>query len=409
MPFPVFRAAACAAALWPLFALSAPLTLEQALDRAVQRSESTRSARSGHASAVEAARAAGQLPDPMLSVSIENLPATGPDRFSTTREGMTMKRVVLEQEWVSAEKRALRTAAARAMADREAVNVATALAETRLQTALAFVDTYYAGQVLQLALEAEAQAREAAAVGRARLATAGAAGADVLGLATAEGTSADETGEARQMLAAARVALRRWAGVAEAEVAAPALPGVLAQAAWVEAHPMVSARRRELAAARAEAAAVAANRQPNWSWEVAYGQRAGASDLVSFGVRIPLPVDPASRQDRDTAAKLAMVEKAEADLADALRAAEADHQALASDAQRLEARIRMYEASVAVPGTQRTAAARAALAGNQGSVAQVYEARRAELDVRRKLLGLQRDLMKARALLAYKPLKSEDL
>lgn len=409
MSFPVFRAAACAAALLPLFALSAPLTLEQALDRAVQRSESTRSARAGRESAVEAARAAGQLLDPMLSVSIENLPATGPDRFSTTREGMTMKRVALEQEWISGEKRALRVAAARAMADREAVNVATALAETRLQTALAFVDTYYASQLLQLALEAEAQAREAAAVGRARLATAGTAAADVLGLAAAQGASADETGEARQMLAAALVALRRWTGVPGAEVAVPSVPGVLAEAAWVEAHPLVLARRRELAVAQAEAAAVAANRQPNWSWELAYGQRTGASDLVSFGVRIPLPVAPASRQDRDTAAKLALVQKAEADLADAMLTAEADHQALASDAQRLEARIRAYEASVAVPGAQRTAAARAALAANQGSVALVYEARRAELDVRRKLLGLQRDLMRARAQLAYKPLKSEDL
>jgi hypothetical protein len=47
----------------------------------------------------------------------------------------------------------------------------------------------------------------------------------------------------------------------------------------------------------------ASNRKPNWTWEVAYGQRTGYSDMVSVGVSIPLPVAPGERQDRDTAAR----------------------------------------------------------------------------------------------------------
>lgn len=56
---------------------AAPITLDQALERAVQRSEATRASRAGVTSASEAARAAGQLPDPMLGDSLENLPVTG--------------------------------------------------------------------------------------------------------------------------------------------------------------------------------------------------------------------------------------------------------------------------------------------------------------------------------------------
>src|SRR5215204_4706281 len=85
--------AAFAAALLPCLAGAAPLTLEAALDMAAQRSESARAARAGASSASELARAAGQLPDPMLRAGIDNLPVTGADRFSTTRDSMTMKRI----------------------------------------------------------------------------------------------------------------------------------------------------------------------------------------------------------------------------------------------------------------------------------------------------------------------------
>lgn len=94
------RAAFIAAAMLPLLAWAAPLTLDQAIERAVQRSEASRSAGASVASAAEAVRAAGQLPDPMLGVGLDNLPVSGGDRLSTSRESMTMKRLSFAQEWV---------------------------------------------------------------------------------------------------------------------------------------------------------------------------------------------------------------------------------------------------------------------------------------------------------------------
>ena len=73
--------------------------------------------------------------------------------------------------------------------------------------------------------------------------------------------------------------------------------------------------------------------------------------MVSFGVSIPIPVSPSERQDRDTAAKLALADKAEAELAEAKRAASAEYRALASDAQRLQERIERYRPAVVAPAS----------------------------------------------------------
>jgi outer membrane protein, heavy metal efflux system len=231
----------------------------------------------------------------------------------------------------------------------------------------------------------------------------------VLALASAQGLAEDDTAEARQQLASAAVNLSRWTGVASDEFVAPSLPQAADEQAFVDRQPAVVEKQRAIGMARAEAAVASSNRRPNWTWEVAYGQRTGLPDLVSVGVNIPLPIAPAARQDRETAAKLALAEKAEAELAEARRAAQAEYRQLASDAARLARRIASVEANVIVPARQRTAATTAALASNQASLAMTFDARHMELDARRKLLSLQRDLARVQAQLAFKPLRAEEL
>ena len=51
-----------------------------------------------------------------------------------------------------------------------------------------------------------------------------------------------------------------------------------------------------------------------------------------------------------------------------------------------------------------TAATTAAYRSNQASLAMLFEARHAELEAQRKLLGLERDLAKTRAQLSFKPI-----
>lgn len=400
------RAVALAAAMLPALTVAAPLTLTQALDLAVQRSEATRSARAGVASASEAARAAGQLPDPTLRAGIDNLPVTGGDRLSTTRDSMTMKRIGIGQEWVSAEKRAARQAAADAMVSRESVTVQAAVADVRLQTALAYVDAYFAGETLKLTTLSEHHVHEELEAAKGRLSSSGGSGQEVLATTSARGIAEDESAEVRQQQSSARVVLERWVGVQAEDLAAPVELAGLDEQAYVANHPMVLAAQRDIELARREAAVASNNRKPNWSWEVSYGQRTGYSDMVSVGVSIPLPVSPAERQDRETASKLALVDKAEGSLAEAMRAAQAEFRGLASDAQRLGDRIQRYQTSVVVPARQRTAAALAGYRSNQVTLSTLFEARHMEVEAQRKLLSLQRERAKAQAQLAFKPIEN---
>jgi cobalt-zinc-cadmium efflux system outer membrane protein len=404
MPSHLLRAAALAAALLPCLVAAAPLTLETALDLAVQRSESARAARAGVTSASEAARAAGQLPDPMLRAGVDNLPATGGDRFSTTRDSMTMKRVGISQEWLSSDKRAARQAAAEASVAREGIQSQTAVAETRLNTALAYLDAFYAGEAQKLTTLMEHHAHEELEAARARLASSAGSSQDVLALTGARGTAEDESAEVRQQQGVAKLSLQRWVGTQADELAPVTALSLPTEQAYVAGHPTVLAKQLDIEVAKQVAAVAASEREPNWTWEVSYGQRTGYSDMVSFGVSIPLRVDPSERQDRETAAKLALADKAEAELSEATRAATAEYRTLAGDAQRLLERIERYRTGVVTPARQRTTVATAAYRSNQGTLMTLFEARHADVEAQRKLLALQRDLAKAQAQLAFKPL-----
>lgn len=401
----VLRAVTLAAALLPAaWAAAAPLSLDQATELAVQRSQMARSARAGAMSAAEMARAAGQQPDPMLNVGIDNLPATGGSRFSTNTEDMTMKRIGMAQEWVSAEKRAARQSAAQAMAGREMVMEQVAAAEARMQTAMAYVEAYYAGQALTLTALNEKHAREELEAGRGRLATLSGNSAEVLGLSSALGAAEDESAEVRQQQGASAAALQRWTGRDADELSEPRLAVVPTQDAFVASHPLILARQRDIEVARQDVQVARLNRRPNWTYEVSYGQRQGRPDLVSLAVSIPLTVAPAERQDRETTARQALVDKAEAELEEARRAAAGEYAALSSDALRLQERIQRFQAGVLTPLQQRTATTLAAYRSNQASLVMLFEARHAEVEAQRKLLGLRRDLARAQAQLVFKPI-----
>lgn len=82
-----------------------PLTLTQTL-AAAERYSAELSANRNEARALDAmADSARQLPDPKLKFGIENVPVQGNNDRRLTREGMTMQRIGVMQQYVSAEKR----------------------------------------------------------------------------------------------------------------------------------------------------------------------------------------------------------------------------------------------------------------------------------------------------------------
>lgn len=401
------RAAVVAAALLPSLASAASLSLDTAVAMALQRSQTARAGRATLASADELSRAAGQFADPTLRIAMEDLPVTGADRFRTARDSMTTKRIGLSQEWLSSDKRAARRAAADAVVGRETTMVRVALADTRLQTTLAYLDAYYADEALKLATLMEHHAHEELEASRARLASAIGSSQEVLALAGAKAIAEDESSESRQQRSVARIALERWTGVPTDELVPADAGPVPPEASYVARHPAVMTLLRDTEVADRAVKVASANRDPDWSGEVVYAQRTGFSDLVTVGISIPLPVARGQRQDRETASRLALVEKADADLAEAIRAATAQYRALAGSEASLRERIDRYRTGVVAVASQRTLAATAGYRSNQTVLTTLFEARHAEVEVRRKLLLLERDLAKTDAELACRPLPEE--
>lgn len=103
----IARAACLLALAAPAWA-QAPLSLQEAQRIAVARSQQLAAQDAAAASVREMSVAAGQLPDPVLKVGVQNLPVSGPDRFSLTRDFMTMRSIGVMQEITRSDKRRLR-------------------------------------------------------------------------------------------------------------------------------------------------------------------------------------------------------------------------------------------------------------------------------------------------------------
>ena len=107
----------------------------------------------------EMAAAAGQLPDPVLKLGVENLPVDTSDRFSLTRDFMTMRSVGVMQELTRAEKRGARAERFEREADKAFAEKSVTVAAIRRNTALAWLDRYYAEAMPAVVSEQSREAR----------------------------------------------------------------------------------------------------------------------------------------------------------------------------------------------------------------------------------------------------------
>lgn len=381
-------------------ALAGPsLTLEAAQQLALKESRKLAAGEASIAAAREMAAAAGQLPDPVLKVGVDNLPVSGPDRFNLSNDFMTMRRIGVMQELPGAAKRQLRAGRFERAADKAAAEKALAAAAIERDTALAWFALYFAGATARAIDEQAGQAglELKAAEGGFKGGRGGLA--DVLAARGALAMLGERASEAARRVQSARIGLARWVGPAgeASELAGlPDLDHVSIDAASIGSrlahHPQVAVFAREEGVARAEVALARANRQADWSVEVAFQQRGAAySNMLSVGLSIPLQWDRARRQDRELAARIAQAEVAGAERDDALRAHVAETTAMLGDWQNGRERLARYRGELIPLAQERAAAALAAWRGGKSSLPEVLAARRGETDVRLQAIGLEAD------------------
>lgn len=288
-------------------ALAEPLTFDAAIERATRDAPSIRAGEAGVEARRSASVAAGRLPDPTLNLGLDNFPVSGPPAFSFTRESMTMARVGVEQPFPNPAKRQAQRTRAQADIGIAEGDLAVETQNVRLETALAWIDLYYARRRLaQLQLLDESLGDLQATVS-ARLASGAARPSGALEPEQLRAAVNDRRSELSADVARARARLARFTGDAEADVAGdpPMIdvnkPGLVAGLPLL---PRLVALDAGIRGAEADSELARADKRPDWRVSANYGRRDPAfGDMVSVGVSIDLPLFAGRRQDPKIAAR----------------------------------------------------------------------------------------------------------
>ena len=333
-----------------LHAHAAPLTLDDALRLAQERSRQLPAQAAAAAAARDMALSAGQRPDPVLKTGLNSLPISGADRFSLVRDNFTMLSVGVSQELTRASKLSARTARFEREAEVAEAGRELALANLQRETAMAWLDRHYQERIRDVLVTQRDEARLQIDAADASYRSGRGSQADVFAARSSVAQIEDRIAQTERQVAGATTQLTRWVGAAAVETlgSPPALDTVRLHAEDVEAqlahHPQIAVMVRREAMAQADAEVARANKQTDVSVELTYSQRASSySNMVSVNLSVPLQWDQKNRQDREVAAKLSIVEQARAEREEATRAHVAEALAMLQEWRSDRDRLTRYE------------------------------------------------------------------
>jgi outer membrane protein TolC len=312
------------------------------------------------------------------------------------------------QEFTSSEKRRLRAEKLEREGERAQSAKAATLASIQKDTALAWLDRYYAEAAGALVSEQASAAR--LEIEAAESAYRGGRGnqAEIFAARAAVVSLEDRASETGRRIRTAKTSLARWVGeVAEAPLRGrPDIDRVPLNSRDLDSqlahHPEIATLEKQIEIARTEAKLAQANKRPDVSVEFMYAFRSpNFANMVSVGVAIPLQWDQKNRQDREVAARHAMAGQAEAQREEALRAHVADVRNLLHEWENLKERRARYERELTPLAAERTRAVVAAYRGARSTLVEVLAARRSEIDVRQQALQLEAEQARLWAQLTF--------
>ncbi|WP_372866728.1 TolC family protein [Pseudomonas sp.] len=386
----------------------AALTLDEALRQAEREAPSL----AAQAAQVEASRnsaiPAGALPDPKLLLGLQNVPIEGDNRGRLDREPMTMQMVGVMQEVPNRAKRRARVEVAEAGVERATLEQRVERLKVRRQTALAWISALAVEEKLALFQTLYAENDLLVKAVRARLAGGRGQPADSVGPKQEAALLAEQEDQLQQSRAQQRAALRRWVGPRADEPLTGRLPNWPVDAEHyrhsLQRHPELVLFDPMTDEAQAEVRQAEADKQSDWSWQLAYQKRDDAfGDMMSVQFSFDLPLFPGSRQNPRIAAKQATLSQLHAQR----EAAEREHaQQLADDLaeyQRLDRALRRSQDSLVPLAEEKVALTLAGYRSGNGELASVIAARRELIETRLKHIDFaqQRALTSARLHFAY--------
>jgi outer membrane protein TolC len=262
----------------------------------------------------EQAVAAGQLPDPVLRVGLENYPIDG-SGFSA--EAMTQAKLGIRQAFPRGRVRELGGEQMLARADAFDLSADARLREVRTSVRNIWLEAYYSQQAWSLVSESRPFFADLVTITRSMYAVGRKSQHDVLRAELELSRLDDRLIEADRARSEAQAGLSRWLGQDAYRPIAmklpnwEALPQLPALRDGLASHPVLAAANADISAQQAAVDMAEENQKPGWALDLGYGYREGyqpdgqpRSDFVSLAVTVDLPFFSKNRQDRKLAAAL---------------------------------------------------------------------------------------------------------
>ena len=291
-----------------------PLTLAEAEDLALDQ-EPGHAALLARASAFEdRAVAAGQLPDPTMSMGLANYPISS-GGFST--EGMTQAQLGYRQDFPSGKSRAFSTRRLESMSLEMTASADARVRDVLTNVRSGWLEAYYWQHAHDIVTESRPFFSDLVTVTRSSYAVGRKTQHDVLRAELELSRLDDRLIEINRHNMQARAALSEWLGSAASRPIASKLP------AWeqipaiellhdnLSSHPALRAADAKVDAQRAGVNLAEECKKPGWALDLDYGYRDGflpsgepRSDFISLSVTMDLSFFRKNRQDRSLAAAL---------------------------------------------------------------------------------------------------------
>lgn len=366
---------------------AAEFSLQQTLAAAVHYSAEL-SANRNQSNALNAmADSARQLPDPKLKFGIENVPVQGSNSHRLTREGMTMQRIGIMQDYISEEKRDRKAETILAQSASSAAKAEVIRAALQRTTAQAWLDLALSQKVLASAQKLVAETERQISVQKATVASGSSPASSVVDIRMTLLAMQDKVTLAQRDVTLAQTRLLQLTGEKIDDASGtlpryqrlPADPQTLEQN--VGQHPEVIEATREADVAKARSAQSAVAAKPNVGVEVYYAHRADDyDDMAGVMFTVDLPMFKSQRQDKDLAADMSRSMEANDQLALANRDRVALVRTLVAQYQAAQTLWQRQQQEILPLQRQRLSLIEAQYRAGQSTLSDLLNARRTLLD-----------------------------
>lgn len=396
---------------------SADLTLRDAVQNAIATDPWLDRSRASESAFRNEARAAGQLPDPKLTVALANLPV---DSFSFSQEPMTQLQVGITQAFPAGQTRSLREERLQQLGNSARYEQQAREAVVEHEVTRLWVEIARADESIAIIESSRQHFDQLLQVTRARYnsATRRTLQQDVIQAQLEVSRLEDRLLQLKEARDRGVSQLGRWV---ERDLLARgqtfALPEIEASQSTdsVLDHPDIVALDQQIEAARTGLELSRQSTKPGWSLSSNYGHRdedfggRALPDFFSVGVTVDLPLFRKNRQHKEIEAAAQQVVERESNRFLRVRELAAERDEAMTTLNRLGEQIRFYEQSLLPQSSALSRAALAAYQSDEGDFTDVTRAYITELDTRVQSIRLQAERQRAIARLNYLNAATADL